>query len=238
MEKKINELESILEYKFNNTKYLIEALTHPSMSYKQKLKNRFNYERLEFLGDAVLSMVIAEYLFKKFPNESEGVLSKKKSILVSKDTLYKVAIKINLGKYIIMTKGEENTDGRNNVNNLENVTEAVIGAIFLDSEENGLNYAKKFILKTWKDFLNSELEYSTKTALQELVQKKYKKLPEYRLENTEIIDKQEIFTVSLTIPNFKKITMSGKNIKNIEKELARNVLDCIFKKKNNKFTQN
>ena len=227
---KVNELENILGYKFNNPKYLIEALTHPSMSYKQKAKNRFNYERLEFLGDSILSTIISEYLFKKFPKEPEGVLSKKKSILVSKDTLYKVATKINLGNYIIMTKGEENTNGRKNINNLENATEAIIGAIFLDSEENGLNNVRKFILRAWADFLDCNLQYSTKTALQEWVQKKYKRLPEYKLENTEIIDKQEIFTVSLKVPNFEKITMSGKNIKNIEKELAVEILNRINNK--------
>lgn len=231
MEKDLTKLEKKLNYKFNNISYLIEALTHPSMSYKEKVKNRFNYERLEFLGDALLSAVISKHLFLKFKHEPEGVLSKKKSFLVSKDTLYKVASDLEIGEYILMTKGEENTNGRRNINNLENVMEAIIGAIFLDSGDDGFKNIEKFILNFWKKLLNSNLEYSTKTALQEWSQKKYKKLPEYILENKEIIDKQEIFTVSLKVQGFDTITLSGKNIKEIEKELAKEMLEKIKMRK-------
>ncbi len=227
MELKITELQEKIGYIFNNKSYLLEAITHPSTSYKQKKKNRFNYERLEFLGDAILSTVMAEYIFKKFPHEPEGVLSKKKAILVSKDVLSKIGSSLDIGNYIIMTKGEENTNGRYNINNLENVMEAIIGAIYLDSNELGFDNAKKIIMRLWKDFLNLDSQYSSKTTLQEWVQKKYKKLPKYNLEKTEIIDKQEIFTVSLSVPNFNKLEKTGRNIKEIEKELASDFLKNI-----------
>ena len=171
--------------------------------------------------------MIAEYLFKKFRHEPEGVLSKKKAVLVSKNILSKIGDSLGIGDYIVMTKGEENTNGRHNINNLENVMEAIIGAVYLDLGESGFDGAKKFIMRLWKDFLDVDLLYSPKTTLQEWVQKKYKELPKYNLEKTEIVDKQEIFTVSLSIPNFKKIEKVGKNIKEIERELAIDLLNDI-----------
>ena len=227
METRIAELQERIGYRFNNKNYLLEAITHPSTSYKQKKKNRFNYERLEFLGDAILSVVITEYLFKKFPHEPEGVLSKRKAVLVSKNVLSKIGDSLGIGNYIIMTKGEENTNGRHNINNLENVMEAIIGAIYLDLGESGFDGVKKFIMRLWEDFLDMDSLYSPKTILQEWVQKKYKELPKYNLEKTEVINKQEIFTVSLSVPNFNKIEKVGKNIKEIEKELAIDLLNSI-----------
>lgn len=227
MKTKITELQEKIGYKFNNENYLLEAITHPSTSYKQKKKNRFNYERLEFLGDAILSTVMAEYLFKKFPHEPEGILSKKKAILVSKDILSKIGNDLGIGNYIIMTKGEENTNGRHNINNLENVMEAIIGAVYLDSKDYSFNKAKEFIIKLWKNYFDINLQYSPKTTLQEWVQRKYKELPKYVLEKTEIINKQEIFTVSLSVRGFDKIEKTGKNIKEIEKELAIELLQKL-----------
>lgn len=229
MKTNITELQEKIGYKFNNENYLLEAITHPSTSYRQKKKNRFNYERLEFLGDAILSTVMAEYLFKKFPHEPEGILSKKKAILVSKGVLSKIGNDLCIGNYIIMTKGEENTNGRHNINNLENVMEAIIGAVYLDSGDYGFIKAKEFITKLWKNYFDINSQYSPKTTLQEWVQKRYKELPKYTLEKTEIVDKQEIFTVSLSVRGFDKIEKTGKNIKEIEKELATDLLKIIKK---------
>ena len=93
------ELENIINYKFKNKKLLLEALTHPSLSFDKK-KKRFNYERLEFLGDSILSFIIIEYLFKKHPDETEGELSKRKAFLVGKNTLYEIAKKLSFGKFM------------------------------------------------------------------------------------------------------------------------------------------
>ena len=213
-------LEKTLNYNFKNKLLLQEALTHPSMSFNQK--HIFNNERLEFLGDTVLSLVIGEYLFKTFPNEEEGKLSNKKHFLVSKEVLSSIAKEINLGSYLILSNGEEATHGRENINNLENAMEAVIGAVFLDSSFEAI---KSIILKLWNKLLKSHIEKDPKTALQELIQKKFKCLPEYKLIKTELVDKIDMFTIELSIKDVaEKLVMTGTNTKHIEKELAKNML--------------
>lgn len=214
-----DELEEKLNYIFKDKKLIEEALTHPSMSCDKKIRH-FNYERLEFLGDSILSMIIIEYLFKKHKNETEGELSKRKAFLVSKDVLYQVAKNINLGNFIIMTNGQEQCGGRENINNLENVIEAIIGAMYLDG---GFESVKDFILKTWIKFDEEKIEApkDPKSELQEIIQKKFKILPEYKLLKTETSkDNRQVFYMSLTIPNCEPVELSGYNIKHVEKELA------------------
>lgn len=220
----MEELEKILNYNFKNKELLKEALTHPSLSINKKIKN---YERLEFLGDSILSMVIIEYLYKKYKNEKEGQLSKRKSYLVSKDILSNIARNMNIGKYIIMTKGEEKTGGRDNKNNLENVMEAIIGAIYLDSN---IDTVRKFILNIWKPIDKEEKtpHNDPKTKLQEWSQKIYKQTPEYKLiKEEETIDNRKIFYIKLTLPNGINLKDSGYNIKEIEEKLAQNMLKTI-----------
>lgn len=220
----MEELEKILNYNFKNKELLKEALTHPSLSINKKIKN---YERLEFLGDSILSMVIIEYLYKKYKNEKEGQLSKRKSYLVSKDILSNIARNMNIGKYIIMTKGEEKSGGRDNKNNLENVMEAIIGAIYLDSN---IDTVRKFILNIWKPIDNEEKtpHNDPKTKLQEWSQKIYKQTPEYKLiKEEETVDNRKIFYIKLTLPNGINLKDSGYNIKEIEEKLAQNMLKTI-----------
>ena len=220
----MEELEKILNYNFKNKELLKEALTHPSLSINKKIKN---YERLEFLGDSILSMIIIEYLYKKYQNEKEGQLSKRKSYLVSKDRLSNIARSMNIGKYIIMTKGEEKTGGRDNKNNLENVMEAIIGAIYLDSN---INTIRNFILNIWKPIDNEEkMPYNDpKTKLQEWSQKIYKQTPEYKLiKEEDTADNRKIFFVKLTLPNGVNLKDSGYNIKEIEEKLAQDMLKMI-----------
>ena len=220
----MEELEKILNYNFKNKELLKEALTHPSLSINKKIKN---YERLEFLGDSILSMVIIEYLYKKYKNEKEGQLSKRKSYLVSKDILSNIARNMNIGKYIIMTKGEEKSGGRDNKNNLENVMEAIIGAIYLDSN---IDTVRKFILNTWEPIDKEEKtpHNNPKTKLQEWSQKIYKQTPEYKLiKEEETVDNRKIFYIKLTLPNGINLKDSGYNIKEIEEKLAQNMLKII-----------
>lgn len=220
----MEELEKILNYNFKNKELLKEALTHPSLSVNKKIKN---YERLEFLGDSILSMVIIEYLYKKYKNEKEGQLSKRKSYLVSKDILSNIARNMNIGKYIIMTKGEEKSGGRENKNNLENVMEAIIGAIYLDSN---IYTVRKFILNIWEPIDKEEKtpHNDPKTKLQEWSQKIYKQTPEYKLiKEEETADNKKIFYIKLTLPNGVNLKDSGYNIKEIEEKLAQNMLKTI-----------
>ncbi|MBM5782923.1 MAG: ribonuclease III, partial [Pelagibacterales bacterium] len=161
--------ENKICYQFSNLALLEEALTHPSLSKENK--NKPNYQRLEFLGDKVLSLVISDFLMKKYKNESEGDLSKRQAVLVSGDTLSRIAIEIGLDNVLQVSKGEENLGGKTNKRNLENSLEALIGAIYLDS-----NYdkAKEFITKFWHNFLENEITppKDSVSQLQEIVQLK------------------------------------------------------------------
>lgn len=140
------DIQSALGYYFKNKNLLKTALTHPSFDGCD------NYERLEFLGDAVIELSISEILFKKYPMEKEGVLTKKRSALVCRESLSEIAADLNLDKYIILGKGEEETGGRKKASILENVFEAVIGAVFADSNYDTANevirniFLSKFVL--------------------------------------------------------------------------------------------
>lgn len=215
------ELEEKLNYKFKNIKLLEEATTHPSMSHG-KSKNKFNYERLELLGDSVLSCAITKHLFIKHKNEGEGELSRRKAFLVSKHTLSNIATNLDIGRYMILSKGEEMHNGRNNINNLENMMEAIIGAMFMDSD---FETVEKFIIRTWDYLDNNAVKYlvDPKTKLQEWTQKKYKVLPKYKLLSTE----DNKFIIELSVPECESITGSGKNIKDVELALAKKMLEKI-----------
>ncbi|MDR2748334.1 MAG: ribonuclease III, partial [Bifidobacteriaceae bacterium] len=175
------ELCGYLNYTFRDTNLLREALTHPSTSKKGKNGTKFNYERFEFLGDSILSSVIVEYLIKNHEFENEGDLSKRKAFLVSAKTICKIAKeKVFLDKFILISEGERNDGGATKTSNLENCMEAVIGAIFLDSD---FNTVKKVILDLWLD-LDAEFKeapQSPKMRLQEWSQKYLKILPQYTL---------------------------------------------------------
>ena len=134
-------MNQILEYKFNNPLLLKQALTHPSLCLRNGTSIK-SYERLEFLGDSALSLVMAELLMNKFPDEDEGKLAKRRANLVAGEMLTRIALSINLGEQILMSESEAKSGGRNNANNLENVLEAIIGAIYLDGS---LEELKNFI---------------------------------------------------------------------------------------------
>ena len=144
----IVQFENIIGYRFNNKEYILEALTHSSYSNENKEYN-FN-ERLEFLGDSVLSIVISDYLFKKETELPEGELTKLRANIVCEESLSEVAISIKLGEYMLLGKGEEATGGRERISILADAFEAVIAAIYLDG---GLREASKFILTYMKDII-------------------------------------------------------------------------------------
>jgi ribonuclease III len=160
-------LEQAVNYNFDNKDLLFEALSHPSLKQHDNLHK--NYERLEFLGDAIISFIITEMLFKEFFVHDEGTLAKIRAYLVSKELLCKVADKINLADYIIMTHGEQALGGRKNPNNIENTMEALIAAIYLDSN---LTVTQKIIVNLWGEFISVKnlADYDPKSTLQELAQ--------------------------------------------------------------------
>ncbi len=166
----IEELEKIININFDNKDYFITAITHSS--YANQYKNiRFN-ERLEFLGDSVLQLCITEHLFNYCKDKSEGELTKIRSLIVCENSLYEVALKWQLGKYIRMSKGEELTGGRERVSIQADCVEAIIAAIYLDK---GIEFVKTFIIDNFKDIIlkavRNEIIMDYKTKLQETLQK-------------------------------------------------------------------
>lgn len=166
----------VISYQFSQKNLLVEALTHPSLSKENKKQK--NYQRLEFLGDKVLSLVIGEFLMNKYPNEMEGDLSKRQAALVSCETLWQVALKIKLDEVLQLSAGEKKLGGAKNKRNLENALEALIGAIYLDSN---FGNARNFIMKFWREFLEENIAPPKDpiSQLQEFVQLQSKQLPQY-----------------------------------------------------------
>ena len=174
-------LEERIEYKFRNSLLLAEALTHPSLGHEAQ-HYHFDYQRLEFLGDAVLQLVITEYLFSYFQIEAEGQLTKLRSRLVSRDGLKAHAAALDLGRYILMGRGEETSGGRERTSTLADAFEALIGALYLDG---GLDVAKNFILTQTRADLaklaEEPVDFNPKGDLQELVQSISPRSPVYEL---------------------------------------------------------
>ena len=174
-------LEESIEYKFRNSLLLAEALTHPSLAHEAQ-RYHFDYQRLEFLGDAVLQLVITEYLFRHFQTEAEGQLTKLRSRLVSRDALRTHAAALDLGRYILMGRGEEASGGRERPSTLADAFEALIGALYLDG---GLDVAKNFILTQTRADLaklaEEPVDFNPKGDLQELLQSISPRSPLYEL---------------------------------------------------------
>ncbi|MDX2082615.1 MAG: ribonuclease III [Rickettsiales bacterium] len=214
-----------IDYAFSNEKLLQEALTHPSLSKEDNKKS--NYQRLEFLGDKILSLVIGEFLFEKYSNENEGDLSKRQAALVSGETLAKVALEIGVDSVIKISKGERNLGGAVNKRNLENALEALIGAIYLDGN---FASARKFILKFWQNFLEKNVAppQDPISHLQEIIQLKTKQLPQYFTKQVGGLDHEPEFISTLKIPQLNlEFSASGKSKKAAQKEVAKIALEAL-----------
>lgn len=189
----LEELQAKIGYNFKDVSLLKQALTHSSFSNEQKINKLKNYERLEFLGDAVLELVSSEFLFKENPKLPEGELTKLRASMVCEPALAYCAKDIELGSYILLGKGEEATGGRQRDSITSDVMEAVIGAIFLDG---GLEPAKNHILKfILSDLDNKKLFYDSKTILQEMVQKEGGDVLHYELLSETGPDHDKTFSV-------------------------------------------
>lgn len=227
--RQLNKLQKVVKVKFKDKSLLNRALIHRSYVNETKSSLKDN-ERLEYLGDSVLAVVINEYLFKRYEEYLEGDLAKIKSAVVSEATLSKIASEINLGSYILMGKGEERSGGRTRTSILANTLEAVIGAIYLDA---GLKVSKRFILSLFKKDIEriDKLSYlrDPKTTLQEFVQGKYKQRPVYEVIKESGPDHKKEFTVGLVV-NGKEIAVgTGTSKRKAEMEAAKKVLQEIQK---------
>ena len=215
-----------INYNFCDQALLEEALTHPSLS--KESKNKPNYQRLEFLGDKVLSLVIAEFLMKKYPHEMEGDLSKRQASLVSGESLSEIALEIGLEEVLQISRGEENMGGKTNKRNLENSLEALVGALYLDS---GYKEAEKFITTFWQDALKKNLTppKDPVSELQELVQLKSKQLPQYSTIKSGGTDHSPLFASTVKILHLKlEFKAEGKSKKEAQKEVSKIALEHLL----------
>jgi len=212
----IKKLEKELKIKFQNRKLIIKALTHKSANQSE------NNEKLEFLGDRVIGLVISKKLFDLYPNETEGALDKRFAILVRKETCRDIAWSLNLQKYII-TGNSKKQINKNDEKILSDCCEALIGAIFLD---RGFNFITNYILKIWKKQIdNSSITVlDSKTKLQEYSLKIYKKLPYYKLINTTGPRHNPIYEIAVSIVGSKQFIGKGKSKQDAEQDGAAKLL--------------
>jgi len=214
----LEEFSQKIGHQFNDGKLLHEALTHPSFSKYNR--GTANYQRLEFLGDKVLSLVISEYLMAKHKDENEGDLSRRHAALVSGETLAEIALEVGINHVLRLSPGEENLGGKTNKRNLENALEALLGAIYLDSDYNS---AKSFIFKFWKNFLEKNLTppKDPVSQLQEFVQLNSKSLPQYEFSKVGGSEHSPTFLAKLTILHLNLIVEAeGKSKKEAQRAAA------------------
>jgi ribonuclease-3 len=205
-------------HNFSQIKLLEEALTHPSLSKEERSKP--NYQRLEFLGDKMLSLIIGDFLMRKYANETEGDLSKRQASMVSGETLAAIAVEIGVHEVIKVSKGEKNLGGATNKRNLENALEAIIGAIYLD---HNYESAQSFVMKFWQDYLEKNVAppKDPVSQLQELVQLQTKQLPEYFTEKSGGFDHSPNFKSTVKISHLNlEFSANGKSKKEAQKAVA------------------
>ncbi len=216
----IDEFESVIGYNFNNREYILEALTHSSYSNENR-KFKYN-ERMEFLGDSVLGLVISDHIFKKEKKVPEGELTKLRANIVCEGSLSEAAKKIDLGKYILLGRGEEATGGRERKSILADAFEAVIAAIYLDG---GIESASKFILNNLsniiKDSIDGKIFRDYKTQLQEELQKNGTSNIWYKLLEENGPDHNKTFKMMVGVDEKELGIGEGKSKKEAEQVAAK-----------------
>ena len=216
---KIKDLEKIIQYSFKNNLLLTKSLTHKSFN------NIDNNEKLEFLGDRVLGLIISQKLLEKFPDEKEGVIDKKFANLVNKKTCSLIAKKINLKKFLIVGSSHKNLERSEN-KIISDTLEAIVGAIYLDG---GLKASQKFIFNFWESYLDQSVVtlIDPKTQLQEYSLKKFKELPKNTFHKKKGPQHKPLFKTEVQIPNSKKIFGSGTSKKNAQQNAAFKLLKTL-----------
>ena len=216
--------EQKINYEFKNKEYILEALTHSS--YSNENKNYPFNERLEFLGDSVLSIVISDYLFKKESKLPEGELTKIRANIVCEESLSEVSKNIHLGKYMLLGKGEEATGGRERISILADALEAVIAAIYLDG---GIKCAREFILTNMEKIINDSIKGKIfrdyKTCLQEVLQSNGENNIWYKLIEEKGPDHNKRFVMEVGINDTVLGVGEGKSKKDAEQVAAKCALD-------------
>jgi ribonuclease-3 len=226
--KNIFELESKLGYKFRDVSYLERALTHLSYANEQKLKGIkvLPNERLEFLGDAVIQIIISEYLFNNYKKHREGALTKMRQRIVCEKTLAKIAAELNLGDYINLGHGEELTCCRERPKILADTLEALIAAIYLDSKDDSPEIVRNVVYKLFSVAMESDsvVKADYKTMLQQLAEQDGSSILEYVVTDETGPDHNKIFTVSAFINNNKVGEGRGRSKRQAEMQAAKMAL--------------
>lgn len=222
---KVDALEEKLGYKFKNPALLEQALTHTSYANERK-DGCESYERLEFLGDSVLSLIVSDYIYKKFPNLPEGELTKLRASLVCENSLSAYSRELGIGKYLLLGKGETRSGGNERPSILEDVFESVLAAIYLDG---GMAAAKKHVIRFIGKELKNHHENFTdyKSVLQELIQRNPGEELSYRLVSSSGPDHEKTFTVECRLNSNVIGVGTGGSKKHAEQEAARQALGLM-----------
>lgn len=224
MSASLEKLEKIINYKFNNKFLLTKALTHRSC------EKGYDNEKLEFLGDAILNFFMAEFLYNKYPKLDEGKLTRLRSSLIRKETLVDIAKSLHLSDFLFLGPGELKSGGRNRSSLLEDTVEALIAAIYIDSD---LKSCKQVVFG-WFDKKLENLKWDNnilkdaKSLLQEYLQSRRLSVPKYKVIKIEDKDKKQVFTVEAEISDLQyKMEAQGYSIKKAEQQAARGLLDIL-----------
>ncbi len=219
MHKLIKELENLIMYNFKDKSLLHRALTHKSYD------NVSNNEKLEFLGDRVLGLVISKTLLDKYPEEKEGIIDKKYANLVNKRTCVSIAKKLDLKRFLYLGSSHKNAE-RSADKLISDSLEAIVGAIYLDG---GLKASEKFILNFWQSYLVKSIItlIDSKTKLQEYSLKKFKKLPKYTFFKKTGPQHKPLFKTEVEIPESKKIIGEGSSKKNAQQNAAAKLIKIL-----------
>ena len=224
-QKPLEELEQKIGYSFQDKRLLRQALTHSSFANEQKINKYDDYERLEFLGDAVLELVSSEFLFRENAKMTEGQLTRLRASMVCEQALAYCAKEFGLENYILLGKGEEMTGGRSKDSIISDVMEAIIGALYVD---NGMEEAKAYIHRfILSDLEHKQLFYDAKTILQERVQQKNQGTLHYELIREEGPDHDKMFVVEAKIDDKTIGAGQGRTKKAAEQQAAYEALKSM-----------
>ena len=228
MKEDFSPLEKQIKIKFKNIQLIHNAFVHRSYLNEHKDYNGGSNERLEFLGDAVLEFIVSQYLYETFPDKEEGVLTAYRSALVCSKSLSKISKELDFGKYLLLSKGEEQSGGRTRPYILGNTFEAVLGAIYLDQGlENAKGFVHKFLLPELEEIIANQEYKDPKSELQELTQEKVNVTPHYDVLDEKGPDHNKWFQVGVFI-NKKRIGIGeGKSKQRAEQEAAKAAIEKL-----------
>ena len=223
----IKDLETAIGYRFRNITLLQNALTHSSYANERWHDSLKSNERLEFLGDSILGMLVAEHLYRNFPDRPEGELTRMRADMVCEKTLANVANQVGLGQHLLLGHGEERFGGRNRDSILADAVESVIAAAFLDGGmDAALGIIRRFILSDIPVKKLHNTDY--KTTLQELVQQKKNQVLAYSLVGESGPDHDKVFTVEVSLNSTVIVVGSGSSKKRAEQDAARAAIETLF----------